>query len=78
MYISCLKMKVNVLQIFPTERRFLELSSLEHHEVKNERVPHSIRVKLHFSAGSVIGMGLLSTNWSMLARSSPFPIRNDS
>ena len=52
--IGYLTMKLKVLQIFPTERRFLELSSLKHHEVKNERVPHSIGVKLHFSAGSVI------------------------
>ena len=68
-------MKLKVLQIFPTERRFLELSSLKHHEVKNERVPHSIGVKLHFSAGSVIdellAMGLLLITLPMLARSSP-------
>ena len=52
--IGYLTMKLKVFKIFPTERRFLELSSLKHHEVKNERVPHSIGVKLHFSAGSVI------------------------
>merc|ERR1712233_72543 len=48
------KMKVKVFQVFSAERQCLQLSSFEHHEVKTERVPHSIGVKLHFSAGPII------------------------